>query len=131
MTSIADNSNALAAFVQNLGAEIVQARTFQFEIPLEEVRKVLPEIYKLGGLRDTASRYLKNRNQPLQRNNPHAHHHRSATPAQRLLRRGARAYGCAHQMTRRCSGLLGNAGTRPEEPGLQPGHPTTETRDRR
>ena len=51
MTSIADDSNALAAFVQNLGAEIVQARTFQFEIPLEEVRKVLPEIYKLGGLR--------------------------------------------------------------------------------
>ena len=41
----------MAAYISNLGGEIVQARTFQFEIPLEEVRKVLPEIYKLGGLR--------------------------------------------------------------------------------
>jgi hypothetical protein len=49
--SIADDSNALAAYISNLGGEIVQARTFQFEIPPEEVRKVVPEIYKLGGLR--------------------------------------------------------------------------------
>jgi hypothetical protein len=27
------------------------AATFQFEIPQEEVRKILPEVYKLGGLR--------------------------------------------------------------------------------
>jgi hypothetical protein len=49
--SIADDSNALAAYISNLEGEIVQARTFQFEIPQEEVRKVVPEIYKLGGLR--------------------------------------------------------------------------------
>ena len=49
--TIADDFNALAAYISNLGGEIVQARTFQFEIPLEKVREVLPEIYKLGGLR--------------------------------------------------------------------------------
>jgi hypothetical protein len=51
MTSIANDSNALARYVEHLGGEIVEARTFQFEIPLEKVREVLPEIYKLGGLR--------------------------------------------------------------------------------
>ena len=49
--TIADDSNALARYVEHLGGSIVEAPTFRFEIPLEEVRKVIPEIYKLGGLR--------------------------------------------------------------------------------
>jgi hypothetical protein len=49
--TIADNPDALARYVEHLGGEIVQARTFQFEIPQEEVRKVIPELYRLGGLR--------------------------------------------------------------------------------
>jgi hypothetical protein len=49
--SIADDSNALAAYISNLGGTIVEAPTFRFEVPLEDVRKVIPEIYKLGGLR--------------------------------------------------------------------------------
>jgi hypothetical protein len=46
--SIADNTNALAAFVQHLGGTPLEHQNFRFEIPLSETRKVIPEINKLG-----------------------------------------------------------------------------------
>jgi hypothetical protein len=46
--SIADDSNALAAYISHLGGEIIQAPTFRFQIPLGEVRRVVPEINRLG-----------------------------------------------------------------------------------
>jgi hypothetical protein len=46
--SIADDSNALAAFVENLGGTIVAAPTFRFQIALGEARRVIPEINRLG-----------------------------------------------------------------------------------
>jgi hypothetical protein len=49
--SIADDPNALAAYISNLGGQIVEAPTFRFEIPLAETRRIIPEIYRLGGLR--------------------------------------------------------------------------------
>jgi hypothetical protein len=48
MTSIADNPDALAAFVENLGGTIVAAPTFRFQIPLGETRRIIPEINRLG-----------------------------------------------------------------------------------
>ena len=48
MTSIANDSNALARYVEHLGGEIVEAPTFQFQIPLGKTRRVVPEINKLG-----------------------------------------------------------------------------------
>jgi hypothetical protein len=45
---IADNPDALAAYVEHLGGEIVPHETkFRFEIPLCEARRVIPEINKL------------------------------------------------------------------------------------
>jgi hypothetical protein len=46
--TIADNPEALAAYIRHLGGEPIQARTFRFEIPLAETRRVIPEINKLG-----------------------------------------------------------------------------------
>jgi hypothetical protein len=47
--SIADNPTALASYVRHLGAEVLTGtRTFQFECPLGEVKRVVPEIYRLG-----------------------------------------------------------------------------------
>jgi hypothetical protein len=46
--TIADNPEALASYVRHLGGEPIDARTFQFEIPLGEARRVIPEINRLG-----------------------------------------------------------------------------------
>jgi hypothetical protein len=46
--TIADNPDALAIYISHLGGEIIQARTFQFRIPLGETRRVIPEINRLG-----------------------------------------------------------------------------------
>jgi hypothetical protein len=46
--SIADNPEALAAFVRHLGAEVVPHDRFRLEIPLSETRRIIPEINKLG-----------------------------------------------------------------------------------
>jgi hypothetical protein len=47
--SIADNPNTLAGYVRHLGAEVLTGtRTFRFEVPLGEVKRVVPEIYRLG-----------------------------------------------------------------------------------
>jgi hypothetical protein len=46
--SLADNPEALASYVRHLGGEPIEARTFQFEIPLSEARRVIPEINRLG-----------------------------------------------------------------------------------
>jgi hypothetical protein len=46
--TLADNPQALAAFVRHLGGEPIPHRTFRFEIPLSETRRVVPEINKLG-----------------------------------------------------------------------------------
>jgi len=48
MADIADNPEALAAYVRHLGGEPIPHRTFRFEIPLSEARRVIPEINKLG-----------------------------------------------------------------------------------
>ena len=40
--TIADNPEALAAYIRHLGGEPIQARTFRFEIPLAETRRVIP-----------------------------------------------------------------------------------------
>jgi hypothetical protein len=46
--SIADNPNALAAYVEHLGGTPLEHSQFRFEIPLAETRRVIPEINKLG-----------------------------------------------------------------------------------
>jgi hypothetical protein len=47
--TIADSPNALADYVRHLGAEVLTGtRTFQFEIPLGEVKRVVPEINRIG-----------------------------------------------------------------------------------
>jgi hypothetical protein len=47
--SIADNPNALADYIRHLGGDVLTGtRTFQFEVPLGEVKRVVPEIYRLG-----------------------------------------------------------------------------------
>jgi hypothetical protein len=47
--SIADDPQALAGYIRHLGGEILEGRrTFQFEIPLGETRRIVPEINKLG-----------------------------------------------------------------------------------
>ena len=42
--------NALAAIVSNLGGTVVEARTFQFDIPLAEVRSVIPKNTAMAGV---------------------------------------------------------------------------------
>jgi hypothetical protein len=51
MSNIANDPNALAAYISNLGGQIVEAPTFRFEIPLAVTKRIIPEIYRLGGLR--------------------------------------------------------------------------------
>jgi hypothetical protein len=46
--ALADNPEALAAYIRHLGGEPIEHRTFRFEIPLGETRRVIPEINKLG-----------------------------------------------------------------------------------
>jgi hypothetical protein len=46
--ALADNPEALAAYVEQLGGEVIPARTFRFEMPLSETRRIIPEINKLG-----------------------------------------------------------------------------------
>jgi hypothetical protein len=48
MSKLADNPDALAAYVRHLGCEPIPARTFQFEMPLSETRRIIPEINKIG-----------------------------------------------------------------------------------
>ena len=47
--NIADDTAALAGFIRHLGGEVLTGtRTFQFQIPLGETRRVIPEVNKLG-----------------------------------------------------------------------------------
>jgi hypothetical protein len=47
--TIADNPEALASYVRHLGGEVLTGtRTFRFQIPLAETRKIIPEINKLN-----------------------------------------------------------------------------------
>lgn len=48
MSDIADDPQALAAFVRHLGGEPVAHRTFRFEMPLAETKRIIPEITKLN-----------------------------------------------------------------------------------
>jgi hypothetical protein len=48
MTSIANNPDALARYVEHLGGEIVPAPTFRFQVELGKVREIIPEINRLG-----------------------------------------------------------------------------------
>ena len=105
--TIADDPQALAGFVRHLGGEIVEAPTFRFEIPLAETRRVVPEINKLG-LR--CERISERTGTDPNNGNAARSPLSSSTPAgKERVRRRARAYGCAHSVTRRCSGLPGHA----------------------
>jgi hypothetical protein len=44
-----DDANVLAAFVAQLGGKPVEARTFQFELPLASVKEVVPKIISTLG----------------------------------------------------------------------------------
>jgi hypothetical protein len=46
--SVADDPQMLARYVENLGGQIVEHRTFRFEIPLSETRRIIPELNGLG-----------------------------------------------------------------------------------
>jgi hypothetical protein len=46
--ALADNPDALAAYVEQLGGEVIPGRTFRFEMPLSETRRIIPDINKLG-----------------------------------------------------------------------------------
>ena len=48
MADLADNPDALAAFVRHLGGTPVEHPRFRFEIPLAEARRIIPEVNKLG-----------------------------------------------------------------------------------
>jgi hypothetical protein len=46
--SLADNPQALAAVLTSYGCNVIPGPTFRFEIPLENVREVIPKINELG-----------------------------------------------------------------------------------
>jgi len=48
MADLADDPNALAAYVRHLGGEPVEHARFRFEAPLSEMRKIIPELNRLG-----------------------------------------------------------------------------------
>jgi hypothetical protein len=48
MSDIADNPEALAAFVRHLGGEPIAHQRFRFVLPLAETKRVVPEINRLG-----------------------------------------------------------------------------------
>jgi hypothetical protein len=48
MSDIADNPEALAAYVRHLGGTPIAHRTFRFEMPLSETKRVIPQIAKLN-----------------------------------------------------------------------------------
>jgi hypothetical protein len=45
------NPDALAAIISDLGGIVIPHRTFRFELPLAQVREVVPKITELTGLR--------------------------------------------------------------------------------
>jgi hypothetical protein len=45
------NSQILAGIVQGLGGRVVEnAPTFQFDLPLDRVKEVLPKLHRLGNI---------------------------------------------------------------------------------
>jgi len=46
--SLLDNPELLGAYVTQLGGTPIPGRTFRFEMPLAETRRIIPEINKLG-----------------------------------------------------------------------------------
>ncbi len=49
--AIADNPEALRVLVESLGGSVVPGRTFRFDLPLSEVRRVIPRLAGATGLR--------------------------------------------------------------------------------
>lgn len=45
---ITDDPNTLAAVITELGGTVIPGPTFRFELPLSEVRTVIPKINELG-----------------------------------------------------------------------------------
>ncbi len=55
------NLNTLAAVVTELGGTVVPADTFQFDLPLADVKEVVPKIHELGvGVRKLSERVEDN-----------------------------------------------------------------------
>ena len=55
------DSNTLAGIIQSLGGRVVPANTLQFDLPLSEVRNVIPRLNELGvGCRKVAERIEDN-----------------------------------------------------------------------
>jgi hypothetical protein len=58
---IVDNSDTLAGVVTQLGGTMVPASTFRFDLPLSEVRTVVPKLNQLGvGVRKISERVEEN-----------------------------------------------------------------------
>lgn len=45
---VTEDPNTLAQIVTGLGGTVVPARTFQFDLPVSEVKNVIPKINELG-----------------------------------------------------------------------------------